>query len=106
KGTDCHERIVTNLVATRHQRRAIGDVAVAVLKLIRRQTDAEGESFLHYRHVSLQTRLEHEEGRSGHRRFVSQPATHPDDQVQWTPIHRYCSRDDQSPLREHPRTTR
>ena len=52
-------------------------VAVAVLKLVRRQTDAEGKFFLRHHDSSFQVRPQHEEDRGRRCRFVNEIAAQP-----------------------------
>jgi len=78
---------VTDFISTRHHRRAIGDVAVAVLKLIRRQADAERKPFLHHQHLAFEPGLEHEQHRRLHGGLVGEIAADADGDVQGRPVH-------------------
>ena len=72
QGRNGDERIVPDFVAARHEHRAIGDVAVGILKFIRRQADAERKFFLHHQHPAFEPRLEHEQHRRRHGGFVGE----------------------------------
>ena len=76
-----------DFVAARHEHRAIGDVAVAILKLIRRQADAEGKFLLHHQHPAFEPRLEHEQHRRLHGGFVGEVAADADSEIQGSPVH-------------------
>ena len=59
-GRNRDERVVPDFIATGHERRAASGVAVAVLKFIRRHTDAERRFFLHHQHPTFEAWFEYE----------------------------------------------
>ncbi len=88
QGGNGDQGVVADLVAARQEHRAIVDVAVAVLKLMRRLADAEGQLLLYHEHLALQPGPEHEENGGWHRRLIDEAAADADGDVERGPVHR------------------
>ena len=84
---DGDEGVVPDFVAPRHERGAISDVAMRILKFVRRQPDAKGKPLLHDEHLTFEPGLEHKQHRGRHGSFVGEVAADTNGEIQGGPVH-------------------